>query len=804
MTIRRSRLPQVFALLFIAAMTLGGCASKQERARNYYTHGKEYLEQSDFVKARIEFRNALQLNGDMLDAWRGLAAVDEHDKNWPALAGSLQRVTELDQNDVGAREKLARLLVVGGALDRALKIITSATDIAPNDAAALALRATVQFRLKDYDGARQSALKSDQIDPGNPDAIVILAAVKFAEGDAVGALDRLSKVAKGHEDDLGVMFLKIDVYDRMGDLPKAESSLKKLIALHPENRAYQMQLVKFFLAHNRQEDALNELHKAAAADPDDAAAELALVRLLGVLQGPAAAKQELTARVSKGGNVFPYQIALAKLDFSTGDPTAASESLKRLIVDAKTQDERQTSRVTLADMDVARNDMSAANVLVAEILKDDAHNPDGLRIRAAIHLARSQVDDAINDLRAALNQQPQSSQLLASLALAYERSGAIELADKAFLDAMRSSKFDPSYGLNYVEFLRRRGLEPQSETVLQDLANRNPTSIPVLSALAKVKLGHQDWSAAHAIADAIRKLNEKSVVADLINGAAFSGQNNADNSLASLRSAFDLAPNAPEPMAALVAGYVKAHQPDKAMSFLQTVLKSNPKNAEALILTGSLEVAAKDEAKAEESFKAAISSQPKAEGGYVALANLYLHQRKLDQAVSIVNAGLEQQPKSFDLQLAAAGLMELKQQYEPAIAQYQKMLAEQPGSMVVANNLSSLLADHRSDKESLDKAASIATVLANSKVPQFEDTLGWIYYRQGDYSSAIPLLENAAKKMPGLALVRYHLGLAYLANHQEQKAIEELQSASKLASADPDLSSKIDSALKARGGKAGG
>ena len=71
--------------------------------------------------------------------------------------------------------------------------------------------------------------------------------------------------------------------------------------------------------------------------------------------------------------------------------------------------------------------------------------------------------------------------------------------------------------------------------MLTDLANRNPNSVPVLSALARVKLTRQDWVGAHAVADAIQRLGDKSDVADQINAAAFSGQGKFADSLAILQ-----------------------------------------------------------------------------------------------------------------------------------------------------------------------------------------------------------------------------------------------------------------------------
>ena len=63
----------LYACLLLAALQLAACGSREDRAQSYYEHGKSYLEKQDFVKARIELRNALQLNGNMVDAWRALA-----------------------------------------------------------------------------------------------------------------------------------------------------------------------------------------------------------------------------------------------------------------------------------------------------------------------------------------------------------------------------------------------------------------------------------------------------------------------------------------------------------------------------------------------------------------------------------------------------------------------------------------------------------------------------------------------------------------------------------------------------------
>ena len=146
-------------------------------------------------------------------------------------------------------------------------------------------------------------------------------------------------------------------------------------------------------------------------------------------------------------------------------------------------------------------------------------------------------------------------------------------------------------------------------------------------------------------------------------------------------------------------------------------------------------------------------------------------------------------------------LFELKGDYDAAISQYDSMLKDQPGSMVLANNVASLLADHHTDKASLDRANSLATLLKNSDVPQFKDTVGWVAYQRGDYRGAVSLLEDAVAVLPDVPLIHYHQRMAYEASGQNDKASEQFKKALDLAPNDAELRTKIDAALKSRSDK---
>ena len=99
---------------------------------------------------------------------------------------------------------------------------------------------------------------------------------------------------------------------------------------------------------------------------------------------------------------------------------------------------------------------------------------------------------------------------------------------------------------------------------------------------------------------------------------------------------------------------------------------------------------------------------------------------------------------------------------------------------MIANNLASLLSDHRTDKASLARAHELAQRFKRSEIPQFKDTLGWATYKVGKADEAAQLIEGASKQLPELPVFRYHLGMSYLAMNKKDAARKEFEKALEL------------------------
>lgn len=771
------------AIFILAAAQVAACSSDEDRARQHYDRGMKLFSDHENAKAAIELRNAVKLRRNSIQAWQTLAEIDEASSDWGRLISDLRAIVELAPDDVSVRSKLGKLLMLSGMTNEALRVANAGLDRNAGSADLHALKATAAYKLDDRANAIREAQNATEIDPANADALMVLAVDRLTKGDAKGALSLLRPVvnAEKAENNIGLQLLKIKLFGQTGDLSSVETTLKTLINRNPQEVGYRKLLVNFYVGQHRIAEAETELRNLATDNAPDPNAELDLVRFLVVnRRDPAAARQELVRRINSGGDVFPFQMALADLHLEEGNLTDSRKLLEELIRNAGTSERARTARVALARVHLSQMRFDAAESLVNDVLREDPRNVAALTIRASIHLDHLQPDAAVVDLVSALKYQPRSTEVMLLLATAYERTGLIELADKNLADATKVSNFNPRIGLAYAEFLQRRGTPGPAEDTLLEVTKGHPDDVQVLIALANLRLARQDWTGAREVSESIRKLG-KATSADQIFGAALLGQGRFDEAISILQTAYQSAPGAPDSIGSVVSAFLKAKRKDQALAFLKSVLAKDPTQVIALVSLGSIELANGAPDQAAKRFSAAIAAQPNNPIGYQAMANLYLQQKSYGEAIGITQKGLQQQPDSIALRMTLANALEKKADYEGAIAQYEAVVQRQPGDLVASNNLASLLLDNRLDQPSLKRARSVAALLRNSQIPEFKDTLCWAKYSEGDYGSAISLCKEAVAALPDQPSIRYHLGMSYAAAGRPDKASEQFKKATELA-----------------------
>ena len=309
-TIRRIIL--VFAVFLIA-----GCSSPEEKAQRYYERGMELLSKQDYVKAGIEFKNAVQNKKDLIGAWRGLLEVELHNRNVQGAVPILRTIVELDPKDVDSKLKLGHYLLVAGEVDQALDLANAAIALDGRNPNPLALKAAALLKLKDATGAKREAEAALAIDPANAEAAIVLAVERMIRGDTDGALMILDRpgITYKSQDEFAIQLVKLQIFEKSGDVKQQEALLRKLVDLYPSEPALQRSLINLYVKQKRYDDGEKELRAFAAAHSSDAAAGLNVVRFLHQFKGPAAARQELVARINAGGQVFQVSARFGRLGF---------------------------------------------------------------------------------------------------------------------------------------------------------------------------------------------------------------------------------------------------------------------------------------------------------------------------------------------------------------------------------------------------------------------------------------------------------------------------------------------------------
>jgi cellulose synthase operon protein C len=782
------------------SLFLVACSSAEERAQNYYKSGEEYLQKGDYAKASVEFRNALKIKDNLPDAWYGMAVIEEQGQNWPKVFGDLNKVLELQPKHTKALLELSRLSLLRGDLPTALANANSAYENEPENPEVVALKAAVLLKLDDRKGAAELADQALKLKPHHADGSIVKATLQQSDGDTAGALATIDAAIKDSPTSLALYVLALSFQEKANDVPGQEKTIKAIVAAFPDNPQFKKGYIEFLVRHGRSDDAEKQLRANVEASPDDYAAGLALIGLITSTKGTEAAKAELEDLARTAKSPLAYWIEVANIDFAAGRQDMALANLQKLADQVGISDEGINLRLNLAGKYMDAKQFDDASTVVTEILKNDAQNVGAQKLKAALLIERRNPDEAITVLREALNYGANDPSIRLLLAKAYENKQSFDLAAKEYAEGYSLSNGRPEFGLELATFQLRRGDVLRGEETLASLASRHPRFKPVLTLLADLRLKKRDWKGAEDIAKMIASAGGDKDLSDQIMGASLLGQKRFDEAINLYEISAAKAPDAIQPMFALVRSYLTAGKTAEAEAFIASALKANPDNANAFILLGMVKMTEGKPDEAKTNFETAIAKDATLPSGYLSLSQYYFHTKDMKKAIAAAESGLGKVKDDTELRMVIAGLQESAGQPQAAVDQYEKLIAQNSDSLVVINNYVSLVSDGKDDEASLKRAAEIGAVLKDSPIPEFQETYGWILVRIGNLKEGLSLLERVNEKLSGNSGAQMHLGLAYAKAKNTELARKHLQIAFEL-SKDEASKAKIQKAISELGQK---
>lgn len=787
---------QLALLLALAATLLTACGSAQERSAKYLERAREYMEEEDYVKARLDLRNAIKIDKDNVEARLLLGEIAEQNQNYDQLYDQMQRVIAIDPENVEARVKVGLVQLAASQnrpeiLEQVHEHLAVALEHAPDDPDVRLLEATLANR----EGRVQEALTLVRAlrenHPQYTGAVSLEYSILMEAGDFDGAIAALDAGIADNPDAVALQLVRLKAFERREQWEEVEAGLLQISEQLPDAKAVRYELAKLYVKLERLDEAEQVLDALRERFPDDTTAKLTYAEFLARHRTTEDAERILQQYAANEPDVPAFGFALATLYTFDERLAEAGEIYRELIATAGEPDDQARARTELAKLLLRQERFEEARELLDAVLAEVENDPEARIVRAGLEIRDGELDAAIADLRAARRNDPDSRRALTLLAQAHLRAGDNGLAEERMRDLLRAYPDDVFSRDQLATLLLRSGRFDETVEVIRDAtqagAPRTTTSVRLLTdALVR------DGRAEEALSEAQQLIVEAeardgtalAALGHLLAGRSLEAMQRPEEALAEYEAGREAGGLSPELLSGLVSALTSLGRTDEALAELDGVIAENPDSFAALTMKGQLLAREGRLAEAREVLERSLDAQGALWATYRDLIKVNVGLGDLDGAIAVARRALDASPASPRVHMALAQLYERGARYPEAMTAYENVLQAEPNSLVAVNNLAALIADHDASPERLAYAEELVRPLRNEANPMFLDTAGWVSYRAGNLTDAIPLLEQAvreAAREPALAgqlaQLRYHLGMAYASMDQAEAARRELSAA---------------------------
>ena len=767
-------------LLLAALIGLSGCTNAEKAKAEHVKRGEAYLKETKFQEASLEFRNAIQIDGNLASAHWGLAQAYEGLQRFPEMIEELRKTIELDKANLDARIKLGNYYLAASngrpeVVAEAERLANETLERDPNSIEGHILMGGVLFAKKDKDKAFAELNRAIQLDPNRVESYLSLARFHLVNNERDKAEEQLKKAIaiNGNSPLAHSEYGKFLV--QANKLPEAEAELLKAVEVGPNDRNAHFVLASFYLVTKQLDKAENAYKALAALDSDKPESQVVLADFYSMVN-----------RVDDSIKI--YQDILAKSpDFLQG-------------------------RYRLAEIMLIRGDSQGAAAQVDEVLKKDAHDRQALVLRARLQMQKQQPDAikaAIEDLKEVLQQEPNSR---AGLYFMSQANLSLGLLDQARAFAADLERNYPDYlpaKLTQVQINLASGDSKTVVTLASDLLNRLSKAAPdrdqspqliaeinekALLARGTAQLQLKNLSAARQDFDTARQIRPSDPTVYNNLALVSVAENKPQDAMAEFENALKVDATNFVALGGIITQYAKSHELDKAHNRIDQVLSAYPNVAWLYFLKGQIYGYQNNAQAAEAQFRRALEIDPNYLPAYSSLAGIFINTRQEERAIGEYKKILAIRPDNAAVYTLIGMLEYQRKNYDAAIDSYRKALEFDQNAAIAANNLAWIYAE--TGKGNLDEAVRLSqsVVQRNPNVAGFIDTLGWVYYKKNLYAAAadqlqkaVSLDETAARSanVSPSATYQYHLGIALKEKGDKEGSRRALEAALRLGEKAP-------------------
>jgi tetratricopeptide (TPR) repeat protein len=489
-------------------------------------------------------------------------------------------------------------------------------------------------------------------------------------------------------------------------LKLAIDQYERIVKLDPKSVEDHLLLGRLYRLNNELLKSENEFKAAVAIQPDSEEAVTTLAYLYNEEGDSARALQVL--------NAIPDNARTAKL-YSALGYTYEQQKEYRQAVDAY----RKSTELDHDNLDAVRG--------LAQNLMNDG-----------------QTDAALEQYKVIVEADPSDAQT-------YMRIAEIERRNGKFDQAMDS--------LKKATAIVPDSLEVQYNiAVIDEAQGKYDDAVPILTQLLQ-KTEHSEDQ--YSIADK----NNRAVFLERL-GTIYREANKYQLAVETFRRMLDLGDeNAVRGYQQIIDTYRDNKQWQLATNVAEEAAKKFPNDRDLQMVAAAQEADMGSAGPAIEHVKSLLKDSPADDQRvYIALAQMYSRVKQWPEAEENINKAIELSTKPEDRDYAffvAGSIYERQKKYDKAEEAFHKVLADDPKNAQALNYLGYMLADRDTRLEEALGYIRRAVAL-DPQNGAYLDSLGWAYYKMGNYDLAEENLRRASERINNDPTVHDHLGELYM------------------------------------------
>ncbi|HJS97924.1 MAG TPA: tetratricopeptide repeat protein [Terriglobales bacterium] len=575
----------------------------------------------------------------------------------------------------------------------------------------------------------------------------------------------------------------VQSYGRSDLANKAIDEYRAAIASDPSSEYLNNGLAELYWKTGRIRDAVLEAQDLLKRDPNNLAAHKLLGRIylrsLGDMQSGTQSQNVLKLAIEQYQEIVKLEpnsvedhLLLGRLYRLNNDMGKAESEFKTAI---KLQPDSEEALTTLAYL---YNDEGDANRAV-QTLSSIPEGDRSAKLYSALGYTYEEQKDyknAIAAYRKAVGLDHDNLDAMRGLAQNLLNDGQLEAALNEYKTIADANPEDPQTYLNMSDIYRRTGRFDDALQSLQKASSmvQDSVEVPYRTAVIYEIQGRYE-EAAQLLQDLLKKTekpdgnysggerNNRAIFLERL-GSVYRDQNNVPLAIETFRKMLSLGEdNAKRAYQEMIDTYRDAKEWQQATGVAKEASTRMPQDRDLrLVLDSQLA----DQGQVDQALtdvRSQLKGTPADREIYIALAQMYSRLKRWPEAEQAIDKATQLSNKGDDKEYALflhGSIYERQKKYDQAEQLFRQVLAMDSQNAMTLNYLGYMLADHNTHLEEALSYIKRAVQLdpANGA---YLDSLGWAYFKLGNYDMAEEQLHKASNRMASDPTVQEHLGDLY-------------------------------------------